>query len=178
MKRRVYITLPIAALGSAILLTGLPGLAQTAEIPPEKLELIGDNCEAAQSSIQRTQKSDIVSRTNKGRIYEYILRLMAALNSRIALNKLSQPRMVEVTGELQKSFTAFYRDYTDYETQIDYLLNIPCREKPTEFYSGLEQLRALRAKLTLDVQAMNALIEEYEKLVTQLNAELTSEEDR
>lgn len=150
----------------------LPVAAQSPELSPEKIEQIRNNCEAAQSAIQRTQRSDIVSRTNKGRSYEYILRLMASLNSRIALSKMSQPRMVEVTSTLQAQFEGFYQHYTSYENSVNETLGINCREKPTEFYESLQTLRENRARIARDVQEMQVLIEEYNQLVAELEESL------
>lgn len=154
-------------------ITVFPAFAQyQPELEPEKVEAIRNNCLSAQSAIQRTQMSDIVTRTNKGRSYEYILRLMASLNSRIALNKLSESRMSEVTSELQNKFNQFYGHYTEYETSIDRALRINCVEQPEAFYGALEIVRANRATLTNDKREMRQLIDEYDQLVTDLRVKL------
>lgn len=143
----------------------LSAAAQNPELTPEKLEQIRNNCGAAQSAIQRIQKSDIVTRSNRGRSYEYILQLMASLNSRIALNKLSQTRMVEITSELHAKYRSFYGHYTEYEAVIDQILRLQCTERPQEFYDTLQTLRAQRTRLADDVSQMRQLIDEYEQLV-------------
>lgn len=170
MKYSVRITIAVFAMFVAVSGLALPMAAQSAELSPEKLEIIRTNCRAAQSSIQRTQKSDIVTRTNRGRSYEYILQLMASLNSRIALNKLNQPRMVAVTSELQTKFNQFYGHYTEYEAGVDQILRQRCNENPAEFYKSLQELRVKRAQLTQDITEMRQLIDEYDQLVLQLHA--------
>ncbi len=155
----------------------LPARAQTNEEPitPEKIELIKTHCESAQTSIQRLQRSDIVTRTNRGRGYENTLRLMAALNSRMALNSLSQPRMTELTSQLQTTFNQFYGHYTEYETNLERSLRINCKDQPVAFYQQLSKVRQLRAQLKKDVDEMGQYIVQYDQLVAELQASRSNE---
>lgn len=169
MKHANRLTISFFLLLAAFGSLALPVAAQSSEeISQEKIEAIKDHCVSAQSAVQRTQKSDLVTRTNRGRSYEYLLSLMASLNSRIALNKLSQPRMVEVASLLQSNFESFHSDYTSYTISVDQLLRINCENEPEKFYKALEEVREKRAALATGTVEMRKLIDEYSKLVTAL----------
>lgn len=168
MKYANRFTISLFVLLTAFSSLALPVAAQKAELSPEMVEAIKDHCASAQSAVQRTQKSDLVTRTNRGRSYEYLLSLMASLNSRIALNKLSQPRMVEVTSLLQSNFESFHNDYTSYTASVDQLLRIDCEKEPENFYKALEDVREKRASLASGTVEMRKLIDEYSQLVSAL----------
>ncbi len=146
---------------------------EQSELTPEKVQYIKDNCVSAQTALQRIQRADLVTRTNRGRSYEYILRLTASLNSRIAFNNLNQPRMVAAASEAKSQFILFYGHYTDYEASINKTLRIKCSEQPENYYNSLTDVRQKRALLTADIEALRTLIDEYDKLVNDLATTVT-----
>jgi hypothetical protein len=169
LNRYLIATLAVLTAVSAVT---LPAAAQTTDLPPERIEAIQGHCKSAQSTIQRTQKSDLVSRINQGQSYEYLLSLMASLNSRIALNKLSQSRMSEVASEMQNMFAAFDNHYTQYKASVDRALNIACAKEPAKFYELLTDVRENRNLLSDDTIAMQQLITEYGQQVAALEKEI------
>ncbi|RWZ79595.1 MAG: hypothetical protein EOT04_00920 [Candidatus Chaera renei] len=174
LKRRYAVLSGVSFLG-ALLVFG-PLLAQsagsTASLTEQKIATIRQNCVDAQSNLQRIQRSDVVARTNRGRSYEETLRLMAAFNGRLAYNKINEPRLNEIATELQKSFTTFYGNYTDYENTLEQVIKINCSEQPVSFYQQLVQARDKRKQLKNDVDAMQRLIDEYAARVATLKAKL------
>lgn len=150
----------------------LPVAAQTDELSQKKIDAIQDHCVSAQTAIQRTRESDLVVRSNQGRSYEYILSLMASLNSRIALNKLAQPRMTEITSELQSRFEQYHDHYTGYTVAVDEALAIGCQREPAKFYQALTTIREQRSRLAEDTATMRELIDEYAGQVQQLREEI------
>lgn len=145
-----------------------------AEITEEKIQLVRTNCVAAQVSIQRLQNSDVVTRTNRGRSYENILKLMASFNARVAANKLTEPRLIEATGIMQRDATAFYRNYDSYRDTIEQLVEANCREQPVSFYRNLQKLRTQREALGNDVAVLDKQVADYRALVTDLRMRLAA----
>lgn len=145
-----------------------------AELNEEKVQTIRLNCVAAQVSIQRLQNSDVVARTNRGRSYENILKLMAAFNTRVAANKLSEPKLIETTGQMQRRVTEFYTHYDTYRDTIEKLVHMNCREQPISFYQELEQLRRQREVLKNDVATLDKYVADYAALVADLRVRLTA----
>lgn len=134
----------------------------------QKVSIIRANCQAAQGILQRVQRNDIVTRTNRGRSYEATLTLMAAFNSRAALNKINEPRLVQATAQLQSKFVEFYDHYTKHQNDLKAVLAIKCKEKPEEFYQLLTTARSSRIRLKSDVDQMSVLIKDYGQIVREL----------
>lgn len=147
---------------------------ELAEITEEKIELVRANCVAAQVSIQRLQNNDVVIRTNRGRSYENVLKLMASFNARVAANKLTEPRLIETTGIMQRNVTAFYRHYDSYKDTIEKLMRVNCRDQPVSFYRDLQTLRSQRDVLQNDVVILDKHVADYQALVADLKGRLAA----
>lgn len=148
--------------------------SELANITEEKISLVRGNCVAAQVSIQRLQNSDVVARTNRGRSYENILKLMASFNARVAANKLIEPKLIEVTGIMQRDVTAFYGHYDDYKDTIERMVHLDCRAQPVSFYRDLQTLRDQRDILRNDVVMLDKHVSDYEAMVADLRTRLSA----
>lgn len=138
----------------------------------EKVQLIRQNCISAQVALQRFQRSDLVARTNRGRSYESLLELMAALNSRLALHKRNEPRMIEIANELQNNFSAFSKTYTEYEEDMKNAIRTKCVDQPVTFYQHVVDARVERGKLKSRIDIMQQLITEYQQEYLSLKQKL------
>lgn len=145
-----------------------------ADITEDKVQMVRTNCVAAQVSIQQLQNSDVVARTNRGRSYENILRLMAAFNARVAANKLTEPKLIEATGVMQRDATAFYKHYDSYKDTIEQLIELDCRAQPVSFYRKVQTLRQQRDSLKTDVAALDKQVADYGALVADMKARLVA----
>lgn len=177
LKASIVKPISAALLGSLLAFSPLLAQAPTpgsapAGLTEQKIATIRQNCVDAQSNLQRIQRSDVVSRTNRGRSYEETLRLMAAFNGRLAYNKINEPRLNEIATELQKNFTVFYGDYTNYENTLEQVIRVNCVDQPVSFYQLLVQARGQRLQLKNDVDAMQRLIDEYAARLNALKVKL------
>src|SRR6266550_2796150 len=79
--------------------------AQSAEAPSD--DLIKSKCSNSQFALQQIEKRDAVSRINRGRSYDQMLRQVSAFNSRFAYNKISSPDLIQLTSDIQGAVDAF-----------------------------------------------------------------------
>jgi hypothetical protein len=98
--------------------------AEAEPLTDRQIDVIRANCLNAQSTIQQLQRSEAATRVNRGRSYESISKLMAALNSRVALKKLNAPGLNSSTAEMEKRFNAFKDDYSAYEDGLNTIFKL------------------------------------------------------
>lgn len=123
---------------------------------------IRENCVEAQSSLSQIHASDALLRVNRGQLYESIsTKLMAPLNSRIALNKLDGGTLESITLNYEKTLDDFRSDYQVYEQALSRVLNISCTDQPVSFYDGVRVSRDMRSKVHNDVLTLQAAIKKY-----------------
>lgn len=138
----------------------------TGDTPVDRLQA---SCSTVQPTLRRIHTSDSLMRVNIGQYYNGIsVKLMARLNSRLALNRLDSTKFIEITNQFEGERTAFAKAYSDYEVNLSTLLKIDCQDEPTEFYAELLKTRDARHKLSKTVQDMNDSVSEYRKAVEDL----------
>ena len=153
-------------LSGLLLLTGALAQRVNAQTEPtmteEQIAQIRQNCVSAQSSFIQLHASDALLRVNRGPVYEMIsTKLMAPLNSRIALNRLGGVDLTATTLEYDRQLNAFYSDYKEYEESMTRTINIRCTNQPVTFYDSLKDTRELRQKVHTDTQKLNELLLTY-----------------
>lgn len=174
MKRTVKcLAFFVAALSLAI---GSPAWAQT--IGGESgssapLDAIQANCSNIRTALNRLHNNDAIVRVNTGQVYNNISsRLMARLNSRLALNKIDAAELVALTSRFEKGRNSFSMRYNEYESALSTLLKIDCKTQPTDFYSHLSLARSERLKLSSSVRELNDIIAEYGTKVEKIKERL------
>jgi hypothetical protein len=120
--------------------------------------------------MQQLQRTEAATRVNRGRAYESISKLLIALNSRVALNKLNAPSLAATTTEMDKRFNTFKDDYSQYEDKLVATIKLKCSEQPVTFYDSLTQVRELRAKAADDIKSLNEVLDTYQSAVNDLRA--------
>lgn len=167
------------ALYFAVFLTVLAAPLVSAEAQPlsdKHIEVIRQNCSQAQQILQRLQRNEAAARVNRGRGYEATIRLMASLNSRVALNKINAPKLAAVTSQVGDKFDTFRADYITYDDQLEVVLKLKCSEQPVTFYDELTRAREDRAKVAKDIQDIDTLLDQYHDALNELETTLTKEE--
>lgn len=135
-------------------------------------------CDTIQSTLRRLHTNDSLLRVNIGQSYNSIsARLMARLNSRLALNRIESTEFVEISGRFDQERTAFSMNYREYEAALSSLLKIDCKSKASEFYAGLLAARDARTKLSISVRSMNDSLRDYQVAVEDLHQELNGADD-
>lgn len=130
-------------------------------IEDSRIDLIRNNCVAAQGAMQRVLASDRVTRINRGRAYEDTLRLLAAFNSRASLNTYNVSELVEYTSTLETQFTAFKTQYLDYEQKLKSVIDMNCKDQPAEFYNNLQRARAARESIQKSIDNIDKTLTDY-----------------
>lgn len=161
------------AVGASLLaLLCAPNVSAEAEaLTDTQIEIIRQNCTSAQSSMQRLELNEAVTRRNRGVSYESTLKLMAALNGRIAYNKLTDPTLASLTAEVEKKRSQFVGDYKNYNNSYNVAMRLPnCREQPVTFYGYLTQTRELRTKLVTNIDDIDRLLDAYQQALNDLKS--------
>lgn len=145
-----------AAVGQAAYAQSTDSLSQ------EHIERIRQNCAKSQTTLYQLHASDGLLRNNQGQQYELIsTKLMAPLNSRIAINRLSGLKLTATALDYDRQFSNFRASYQQYEESISRALQIDCADQPVEFYRQVSDARAKRQTLHGDTVALNALLRTY-----------------
>lgn len=133
-----------------------------AALPEAQIEQIRGNCVTAQSTLTRIHASDGLLRVNSGRLYEiFSTKLMAPLNSRIALGRHGGLKLSAITIEYDRQLDIFRSSYIQYEDTMSKTRKIDCVEKPVEFYESIQLTREQRQKLHEDSETLVSLLESY-----------------
>lgn len=150
--------------------------AESVPLTDEYIASIRAGCTDALQGILRVQKSEAATRVNRGREYESLLRLVAAFNSRVVLNKQEAPALTSTAARMQTKFTDFRGHYLDYADKVDATLEINCKNAPVTFYDNLTAAREARAKVATDIKEMDALLDQYQKGLDELKVQLAKTE--
>jgi len=143
--------------------------AEAVPLNDQQIELVRRNCIQIQSSMQRLERIETVARRNRGVGYESTLKLMAALNSRVAANKLNVPEFIVTAAEMEKRVNDFDRNYITYNNSFHTTMKFAnCQQQPVTFYDYLNQTRELRARVGTDVEAISKLLDDYQKSLDKL----------
>jgi hypothetical protein len=170
----------IAIIGGLAVLGGLfygaTGVRAANQIPltGEHKRQIASNCTSAKASLQRLHQSDASLRVNRGQVYEFIsTKLMARLNSRLALNRLDSGDLVEITAKYETALNDFRNVYQTYEEQLKSTLRTDCAENPEQFYHQVLDTREKRQAINETVEKLSQYIDEYYAAFDAFNADFT-----
>ncbi len=128
----------------------------------DQIALIKTNCTDVQSSLGRVHASDALTRVNLGQRYETIsTKLMAPLNSRMALNRLDNVDMTKTTADFNAELDNFRTLYQQYEQTMLRAIQINCVDQPVTFYDTINLARNHRAAVHDSVMKMSDLLKQY-----------------
>ncbi len=174
MRRLAIATCMITACFGMVISS--PVLAQELAQPSDTtvVDNLRTRCDDIQSSLRRLHTSDALLRVNVGQTYNTLsARLMARLNSRLALNRIDSRELVDISGKFDQLRGDFASDYNTYESSFSALLKIDCKQKPVEFYAKLLSTRDARLKLAETVKQMNGSISDYRVAAEKVKAGLS-----
>lgn len=150
---------------------------QSSELTPTHIEAIRQNCTSAQRSINRVRMNDSLARLNLGREYETLFnKLIAPMNSRIALNGLDATEFAALAASYDKQLDQFRLIHKEYDETINSAITIKCSEKPEEFYALLTKARSKRAEVVQIVDTLDKLVTDYGTSIDDLMTQTVSTE--
>lgn len=142
----------------------------------DQIEHIRNTCGDTQTAISSIRAADKVAYVNINQQLDTLSnRLMAPMNSRVALNKLDGVAMIKTTVDFTtetKKFQTLYRDYVD---SVDAAATMGCYNQPVEFYDNLTSLLQKRTAVRASYDRLNGLIQQYRSEVQTLEKQALSE---
>lgn len=140
---------------SLLLLATTVQAADDAPLSDAHKQRIVSNCTSAKSSLERLHRSDASLRVNRGQLYEHTsTKLMARLNSRLALNRLDGAELVAAAAQYERTLGDFREAYRLYEEQLTSAIRTDCVKQPEVFYYRVLDARTKREtvyKLTIEI---------------------------
>lgn len=138
-------------------------LSGSAVLTDDQVEYIRNNCADTQSALRSLYATDAVARVNLGQQYEAVsARLMAPMNSRIALNKLDGVALAKTTVDFNNELDNFRKTlYSPYKEELSEIVLMKCYDQPIEFYDKLTTILELRTKLRVSINQLGKLLGQY-----------------
>lgn len=134
---------------------------------PDLLDLIKQHCSSSQFALQQIEKRDAVSRINRGRDYDQMIRQVSALNSRLAYNKINASDLLQLTTDLGNGVDKFRVAYDHYDSDMSEALSTNCKDKPADYYQVIVKARTDRSAVGDQVNAINDLMAQYRQAAAQ-----------
>jgi hypothetical protein len=144
-------------LGSLAIIVGVVSVAasslsaQSNNLFGQQLQQVRQNCTGTQLILRQLQKRDAVSRINRGRAYDQLLRQLSALESRLTYNNISLPQLVQTHVDLQGHVELFRTAYIAYDERLGEAIKIDCKQQPNEFYQSIIEARSARDQVGTQV---------------------------
>lgn len=144
---------------------GAVAVAQSSDVTQEKFDTIQQRCTSSQLAVQQIEKRDAVSRINRGRAYDQMLRQVSAFNSRLAYNKISAPDLIGLTNQMQTAVNKFRDAFDQYDTDLSHSLQVDCKTKPAEYYNLIIKAREDRKIVNDQIKTISDLMNQYRDAV-------------
>ena len=142
-------------------------------MPDSQADLIRQNCTTIQTTLRQLRVSDAGLRTDRGQLYENIsTKLMAPLNSRIAMSRLDGLELGSIALNYNKHLDAYREKYQEYERSLSRTIQAGCASEPAKFHELLGATRDLRLELHQETNRLVDLLKDYklefEEFVTEI----------
>lgn len=135
--------------------------AQDVRLSSGQLEEIKSNCVSTQLLLSKLQKRDAVSRINRGRAYDLLVRQIVAFDTRLNYNKVELPMVQQMGTDIQTGVDKFRELYYTYDEVLSYAIKMDCKAAPQEFYDTIQTTRTDRTALGLQVTKLEDLTALY-----------------
>ena len=139
--------------------------AQSSDLSADTLQMVQARCSNSQFALQQIEKRDAVSRINRGRDYDQMLRQVSAFNSRLAYNKISTPDLLQITSDIQGAVDVFRANYDTYDNDLSDAVKIDCKQKPADYYNTIIKAREDRGAVGDQVDKINDLMNQYRSAI-------------
>lgn len=132
------------------------------QLTNDQIEYIRNNCGDTQTAIGGIRATDRVAYINLTQQLDTLSnRLMAPMNSRVALNKLDGVALTKITVGFNTEIKQFKELYREYEQSIDATTAMGCYNQPVEFYDNLTSLLKKRAAVRGSLDKLTAMTALY-----------------
>ena len=162
---RVFVAIAIV-----VLLASPRTVFAVSQQPPaltaDQIERIRNNCGYTQTAISSVSATDAVAFVNIIQQLDPLSnKLMAPMNSRVALNKLDSVALTKTTVEFNTEAAKFQSLYRDYAKSVNAATAMGCYNQPVEFYDNLTALLQKRALVRTSYERLMTLMAQYRSQV-------------
>lgn len=176
--RNIAIGTGLAIIGGLFYFTSIAPQAHAydyARVPLSQAhkQRIVSSCTSARSSLSQLSRSDARLRFNRGQHYDFVgKKLMARLNSRLALNQLDAAgELVTLSTRYNKALEYFRSSYQSYGEKLSEVLRIDCSKHPEDFYYGVLEARTIREEVHSRTVEVNAVIIDFQRVFGKFSSE-------
>ena len=143
------------------------------ELTQTQRDLIKANCISVKTTLNRIHANDALSRVHLGQEYETLsTKMMAPMNSRVALNKLNGVELIKTTVEFNETIDEFRDVYKVYEQSLSRALQVKCVDDPQQFYDAIALAQQQRSEVRTTVESLARLVTQYGQQVNMLRSQI------
>lgn len=171
VKSRLLFALAlIVGLGS---IASLPVYAQESPVlTDDHITRIQTNCQPVIATLNQIHANDTPVYINRNQAYFSISdKLIARLNSRLALNSFDTTPLVKIANEYNNELAEFRVVYRQYDTAMADLVKKNCIRQPVGFYETIGDVRKQRDIVHSSINRLHVLIEQYRDAVNTFESE-------
>lgn len=166
MKSRLLIAFALI-LGISSL-TSLPLHAQeeSQTLTDEHITRIKTSCQPVIATLNQIHANDTPVYINRNQAYFSISdKLIARLNSRLALNSFNTTELVKIANDYNNELAKFRSSYRKYDMAMADLIRKNCIRQPVAFYETINDVRKQREVVHASITKLHALIKQYRAAV-------------
>ncbi len=161
--------LTVAGLAVFAMLAGSisPVYAQESQsLTDDHITRIKTNCQSAIATLDQIHANDAPVYINRNQAYFSISdKLIARLNSRLALNRFDTSTLVSIASDYNTELTHFRAAYKKYDTAMAELVKRNCSRQPVAFYDAVADVRKLREEVHSSISRLHGYIDQYRSAV-------------
>lgn len=165
MRNRFVAVAAIAVI--AVIMGGMSAHAQASDtMTDDHIARIKTNCQSAIATLDQIHANDAPVFINRNQTYFSISdKLIARLNSRLALNRYDTSALVAITSNYNNELTHFRTVYKQYDDAMADLVKKDCSRQPVGFYDDTNNVRQLRQTVHESISKLHDLIGQYRQAV-------------
>jgi len=169
-KRLFFIAALVATVG---VFAVLPARAQEVpQLTDDQITRIQTNCQSALATLNQIHANDTPVYINRNQAYFSISdKLIARLNSRLALNSFDTSALVKITNNYNNEIIKFRSVYKQYDDAMAELVKRNCSKQPVGFYTNVADVRKLRSAVHDSIAKLHTLIAQYSQAVDAFEAQ-------
>lgn len=166
--------------GFAIAIGVFAGMSAHAQEVPvltdDHISRIQTNCQPTLATLSQIHANDTPVYINRNQAYFSISdKLIARLNSRLALNRYDTTPLVKLANEYNNELAKFRAAYKQYDTAMADLVKRNCIKQPVGFYDTVTDVRKQREAVHVVIAKLHAIITQYRTAIDAFESEHESQ---
>lgn len=148
---------------TTVVAASFPVAAQeSTPLTDEHIAHIKNNCPTAIATLGQLHANDGPVFVNRNQAYFSISdKLIARLNSRLALNRFDTTPLAKVASEYNSALAEFRTSFKRYDDSMKSVTRMNCVKQPAQFYDDIAEARDLRGNVNQAIKKLHAKINDY-----------------